>query len=1179
MRGLAVALGLALLTSAAGAADPAEVRTRGGLHADYGRLVFDWGSDVGYEVELGDGELKVTFDRPFTSSFAEAEKRLAGYIGRGRISDDGRSVVFPLRRPVSPKAFPVRQSIVVDLHHAPQPGAAGTRRASPPAPVVKVRAGEHPGYTRFVFDWPDAVEYDLSGSGDDTLLAFAKPARLDTDSLTKKVVRLLDAGGADTTDIVSAVRFSVPADQEVRHFRLGDRIVVDLLKKRQPVAVAAKTVAKAPAKKARQAEPAREPLAPTLVSPAPVSPTPISPAPIPPTPAPQVVARQAPAPEPAVEAVPPTVVAKAPAAEERDLPRAFSVMPIPDGQTHRPTGTVFAAAIAAATAPVEVVPPRIVPEASPPAEPAADARAKGAGPEIEVGFTRAGEAFSLSFPGLSDARASVFSRAGGAWVVFDRPAELRLDRLKAAAPEIAAGAAVIGHSTASVLRIEDAAEHGLAARLDGTMWVVDFRTSDRPPHRPLGVIPESASPGAGLSIAAAGAGDPIPLIDPEVGDRLVVVPLPEPDTGLAEAREYLEVQLLASAQGLAMAQRGDGLRVSTDGGRIRITTDAGLLLAREPVSGSGPAMARAEPDGSRADVAADVPLLLDLAHWQRPDEPFAEARRRLEAAVLNSHPEALEATRLELVRFYLARGLAAEALGALEAAGPEAAASLGGPLLHAIRGAGNLLAHRLEAAEADLFHADLDGSDEAALWRAAFHVMRGDVARAAPLFEKGWPVVAGYPKWLRQELALRAAEAALAQGEDERASGYLSAATAETAPHALRSRARFLEGRVLAERGDTADALALWSTVTGGADQMAHAKAELAAVRLGLEEGMIELEQAVERLERLRFAWRGDAIEFETLELLGRSYLAAGDHAGGLATLREAVTLFADSLDTAPATELMAQTFRRLFVEGEVRDLPPLKAVSIYHEYRELTPIGEEGDRVVRDLAARLVGLDLLEPAAELLDNQVRYRLQGERRARTAADLALIHLLDRKPAAAVEVLRMTEVPGLPQDLASRRRIMLARGLWETGSAEEAIGAIAADASREAESLRADIYWKAARWADAAQVYGRMAPASAEHELSADDARMVLKWGIALTLGQDAAGARRLGARYGEAMADGPFAAAFRMITAGPPASGESLAAITDTLADVDDFQAYLKGYRSALEKSAAVGSPGSDSTS
>lgn len=1176
MRRLAVALGLALLTSAAGAADLAEVRTRGGLHADYGRLVFDWSSDVGYKVELGDGQLKVTFDRPFISSFAEAEKRLAGYIGRGRISDDGRSVVFPLRRSVSPKAFPVGQSIVVDLHHAARPGPVDTRRASPPAPLVKVRAGEHPGYTRFVFDWPKAVEYDLSGSGDDTLLAFAKPARLDTDNLTKKAVRLLDAGGADTTDIVSAVRFSVPADREVRHFRLGDRIVVDLLKRRQPVAVAAKAAADTPAKKARQgtqqAKTESRPAEPEAAATQKADPT-LEPRPLPPAPVPQVVARQAPAPEPTVEAVPPTIVAEVPVAEERDLPRAFSVMPVLDRQEHRPTGTEAAAALAVPTAPVDVVPTRVLPEASQRSMPEAAAAEKSGAPQIEVGYAHNREEFSLSFPGLDDARAAAFSRAGGAWVVFDRQADLRLDRLERAAPELAAGAIVIGHSEASVLRIEDAAEHGLNVRQEGGVWVVDFRTSDPSIHRPLDVTPESASPGAGLGIAAAGAGEPIPLIDPEVGDRLVVVPLPEPGTGLAEAREYPEVQLLASAQGVAMAQRGDGLQVSTDGDRIRITTGAGLLLAREPVQSEEPATARV------VETAAVVPHLLDLARWQRSDEPFAEARKRLEAAVLDSHPEALDAARLELVRFYLARGLAAEALGALEAAGPEAAASLGGPMLRAIRGAGNLLAHRLEAAKADLFHVDLDGSDEAAVWRAALHVMRGDAAKAAPLFEQGWPVVYAYPKWLRQELALRAAEAALAKGEDDQANLYLTAATAESGPHALKSRARFLEGRVLAERGDAADALAVWNTVAGGTDQLAHAKAELAAVRLGLEEGLIGREQAVERLERLRFAWRGDRIEFETLELLGRSYLAAGDHANGLATLREAVTLFAESLDTAPVTELMAQTFRRLFVDGEVRDLPPLKAVSIYHEYRELTPIGEEGDRVVRDLAARLVGLDLLEPAAELLDNQVRYRLQGERRARTAADLALIHLLDRKPAAAVEVLRMTEVPGLPQDLASRRRIMLARGLWETGSAEAALAVIAADVSREAESLRADIYWKEARWADAAQVYARMAPASGQRELAADAARTVLKWGIALTLGQDAAGARRLGARYGEAMAHGPFAAAFRMITAGPPASGESLAAITDTLAEVDDFQTYLKGYRSALEKSAAAGTPLSGSTS
>jgi hypothetical protein len=59
-----------------------------------------------------------------------------------------------------------------------------------------------------------------------------------------------------------------------------------------------------------------------------------------------------------------------------------------------------------------------------------------------------------------------------------------------------------------------------------------------------------------------------------------------------------------------------------------------------------------------------------------------------------------------------------------------------------------------------------------------------------------------------------------------------------------------------------------------------------------------------------------------------------------------------------------------------------------------LTPVGPNGDRIVRLLAGRLIHVDLLEQAAQLLQHQVDERLDGLSKATVAADLATVYLMD-----------------------------------------------------------------------------------------------------------------------------------------------------------------------------------------
>ena len=44
---------------------------------------------------------------------------------------------------------------------------------------VRVRVGEHPGFSRMVFDWPTQVHYRVERSGSRAKIIFDRPAKLD----------------------------------------------------------------------------------------------------------------------------------------------------------------------------------------------------------------------------------------------------------------------------------------------------------------------------------------------------------------------------------------------------------------------------------------------------------------------------------------------------------------------------------------------------------------------------------------------------------------------------------------------------------------------------------------------------------------------------------------------------------------------------------------------------------------------------------------------------------------------------------------------------------------------------------------------------------------------------------------------------------------------------------------
>ena len=190
--------------------------------------------------------------------------------------------------------------------------------------------------------------------------------------------------------------------------------------------------------------------------------------------------------------------------------------------------------------------------------------------------------------------------------------------------------------------------------------------------------------------------------------------------------------------------------------------------------------------------------------------------------------------------------------------------------------------------------------------------------------------------------------------------------------------------------------------------------------------------------------------------MLARLYTDDNRYRDSFYVMRSALAAHPNSDMTRRIQHEAATTFDALFLAGKGDALPAIDALALFYDFRELTPIGRRGDEMIRRLADRLVSVDLLDQAADLLQYQVDHRLQGAARAQVATRLAVIYLMNRKADRALATLRATRTADLANELRNQRLLLEARALSDMGRHDLALEVIGNLEGREAIRLRSDI---------------------------------------------------------------------------------------------------------------------------
>ncbi|HEY6335502.1 MAG TPA: hypothetical protein VI113_06405 [Alphaproteobacteria bacterium] len=1091
------------------AADAVVIAT--GHHAGFGRIAFRWPGAVDFGVTKVGTEVVLHFDRALDGKLDRIPVELGDYVSAARFDDDGSTVRLTLKDSVEIKSFKDGPKVVVlDLM------GPGDRRPTAAAPEPKA---DPAGASKAS---PDHPPVNAKRTADK---ASAEGPRVD--------VRLGEHKDYDR------LVFDWPRNVGYAISREGDRVVIAF--DAQGRIDLARLVRK-PSRFASSVKAETSPSGATVTF----------------SLAPEIGLRDSrDGPRIVVDFLGTAAQAKI----AKDSAKAGADAATNAAKTEPVTVRVLRPAENSVTnAPPPVAPPAtavLLKKAEPRRQAASILTGGALADAIAVEYTASGESASLRFPWYDETALAAFRRADSVWLVFDRPAVLDLGQVPATGDgKNFSAIEQLPHLRGAVVRIKVQSGVTPVLKKQDSVWTVELAQGTDRPDTPIAVKPEPNSPiGPRVTMPVENAAFPLDVIDPDSGDKLIVVPVAAQGLGIFQNRSYVDFRLLDSAQGIVVEPKADGIVVTSRKDGVDVLGEPGLNLS--PVT-------ELPSSGLVFGNGENTPSLFDFPAWSDADNQSPIARKQdLQAQLSKAMPMARNIIRLDLARFYFAEGLAPEALVLLDRIAKEQPDLAEAADVKVMRGALLALVRDFKGAKRALDDPSLASVPEAALWRGVVAASTRDYVLAEQQFFLGGALIAHYPHSMQIHLGLLAAETLLARGDEVRASALLDGYAKSGLTDAERARVAYLRGqeRLLAHR--SAEAISDFEGVEKSGSPLDGARATLARVEFLEKSGKLSRAEAIGQLDKLRFKWRGDSFEFDLLNKLGELYLADGNYRESLISFRQSLTYFPDQPRAKEIAQSMAQVFSDLYVKGEAEKLSPLMAIAVYNDFRELSPTGPDGDTVALHLVDRLVAADLLANAEETLESLVKTRLDGQRKADTGARLAKVYLLDGKPPQAVAALNESAVADIAEPLLGERRRVEARALIAEDKSKDALDRLEGDASVEADRMRAELYWKGQQWLDATLVYERLANGLPREntKLDAEQSDVALRWAIALTMLGNGDAVDALREHFEAAFPDGPARDAFLVVTSDAGKSGEGFRKLATTVGQVDLFKSFMDGYR------------------
>jgi len=617
-----------------------------------------------------------------------------------------------------------------------------------------------------------------------------------------------------------------------------------------------------------------------------------------------------------------------------------------------------------------------------------------------------------------------------------------------------------------------------------------------------------------VHIAIDGAKDIFSFEDPVIGDVINVIPIHQSDTGIDVKRSYVDFEILKTAQGIAIKKISDNVKVSVEKDNINIFSSNKLNISSELYTEiidrtKNKFIRRIRTKLSDLKDSSFLPFMQALKEKEATegneklytsDLKFEDIKKELFDRLLAiSTEEWVKASlaktdkekkkiiakfekdkskaRLEIAKFYFAFENYAEALGVIEdirALDYEFAKE--SQEVDIISAASKYLINRyFESTEEfskliEESKYDNNSLDEFLLWHWAGvfqqnkYVLKNTSFEIPVSYSDVYPkFMKYYPKDLVFKLGLLVIEDYIIKNDVDKAADIFSILSSDPPDH-MKNNLAYYQAVIAEMKDDFDSAERIWEKLSLEVeDRKNRARSTFALTKLRLLHGKISVDEAVTIFNSLSIVWRGDNFEFDLLNLIGQLYIKDGRYMEGLKAWHILVKSFPRSKKSIYVAGKMKKYFVELFDKGEAYKLEPFDALSLFFEFRELTPVGKKGDRMIRKLVKHFIDADLLDNATALLHHQVKFRTSGVEQVKLAVKLAKLHLINKKPLLAIEAVDFINDDSIDEKYVKQAKYIIGKSHVMLNNYKDTLELLDEDFTKKAQDLRLDLFAKKKNW--------------------------------------------------------------------------------------------------------------------
>lgn len=693
--------------------------------------------------------------------------------------------------------------------------------------------------------------------------------------------------------------------------------------------------------------------------------------------------------------------------------------------------------------------------------------------ESLVKLSDSNDSVLINIPSEDTVGSAVFTRGGYLWIILTSKKNLNLSEINNSNYFIQASQ--LPSDTHTIVKLKHSLPNNIIVKRATNSWQVIINKKDDDKDLPHTIINQQKATDDSNDIffPIEGASNEFRFKDPEIGDVISIISIFGKNAGVAIGRQLVDFELLPTDQGMVIIPTNEDISITTDARGVSISSPNASSLQSEGLQDVTRNELKNSIVGSTIKLSELNTVLPFTDGKEYTDERFVIDREQLQLNVTRASHDHIPEERLKLATFYFKHNMYAEAAQILEllCKTPSSAFYTNIPtlMLFAVT---EIYNEHLEDARKILDRlAALNLPDniqkEMDLWRAIADYKAGRREIYIPFLENIDSFLFTYPIEYYWDIALIALDTLTYNNKPNEAGKLISLLGKAPLRNTkyYENSLNYFKALVESQKKNYEAAMLIWDDLKqDSSDPLNRVRSELAYVKLQVQLKQIDYTIALERLNKLTVAWRGDQLEQDLLFTIADFHYLNKEYIEALRVYKYIVNAFEWQTDQFFLTRQMAGIFKTVFSPGGIAEtMPDFETVSLFYEFRELMPIGYEGDQIVIGIARRLINLDLLDSAEELLTHQVSFRLTGKERILIANHLAWVQIMNKKPSAAIETIEKTDRDNYTyQEHLTRLRIK-AKAYADMQEYDQAIQLIKNDDSIDANMLREEIYFRKEDW--------------------------------------------------------------------------------------------------------------------